>query len=143
MMPNMKTMEITMTRAIPAAPTDVFDAWLDPSHPGTPFNDSKKLILDPKVGGLFYFQHVIEGTELPHFGRFDVLERPVRIVQTWMSKHTSGYESVVTVTFKKKGEGTLLTLTHSNLPDNELSRAHEGGWNHYLEALEKELAPVR
>jgi hypothetical protein len=39
----------------------------------------------------------------------------------------------VTVTFKKKGDETLMTLVHSDLPDHELARGHEKGWNYFLD----------
>ena len=36
---------------------------------------------------------------------------------------------MVTVTFQKKGEGTLMTLLHSGLPNDVMAKAHEKGWN--------------
>ena len=43
-------------------------------------------------------------------------------------------ESTVTVTFKKKGDETLMTLVHSDLPQyHELARGHEKGWNYFLD----------
>jgi hypothetical protein len=33
------------------------------------------------------------------------------------------------VTFQKKGEGTLMTLLHSGLPNDDMAKAHEKGWN--------------
>ncbi len=142
MIPKMKTCEITMNRTIPASPAEVFDAWLDPSNPGTPFHGSEKLILDPKIDGMFYFRHLMEGTELPHFGRFTTLDRGRKIQYTWMSRHTKGLESVVTVTLQKKGDDTLLTLNHANIPDDEMGHAHEQGWSHYLGIFEKRFAPA-
>jgi hypothetical protein len=50
-----------------------------------------------------------------------------------MSPNTLGVESTVTVTFKKKGEATLMTLVHSGLPDDDLAEGHEKGWNYFLE----------
>ena len=38
----------------------------------------------------------------------------------------------VTLTFKKQGEDTLMTLVHSGLPDHELARGREKGWNYFL-----------
>jgi len=143
MIAKVKTFELKLNRTIPATPAEVFEAWLDPSHPATPFNGAEQLFLDPKVDGLFYFRHVMEGEELPHFGRFTVLDRPRKIQYTWMSRHTRGLESVVTVTLQKKGEDTLLSLSHANLPDEEMGRAHEGGWTHYLELFENHFAPQR
>jgi hypothetical protein len=50
-----KTVEIKVERTIPAPPSEVFDAWLDPKIPGTPWHENKKLIVDPKVDGLWYW----------------------------------------------------------------------------------------
>ena len=38
----------------------------------------------------------------------------------------------MTVTFKKQGEDTLMTLVHSDLPDTDSGRGHEKGWNYFL-----------
>lgn len=143
MMPKMNTMELTFNRTIAAPPVEVFDAWLDPTHPATPFNGSEKLLLDPKVDGMFYFRHVMDGTELPHFGRFTIVDRPKKVQYTWMSRHTRGMESVVTVTFQKKGDDTLLTLNHANLPDDEMGRAHDDGWKHYLGLFDERFVKQR
>jgi hypothetical protein len=40
---------------------------------------------------------------------------------------------MVTLTFQKQGEGTLMTLVHSDLPDTDRGRAHEKGWNYFLD----------
>ena len=125
-----KTIEVKVERTIPASLEMVFDGWLNPKTPGTPWNESGKLIFDPKVDGLFYWSFKPTGT--PHFGRFTELERPNRIQHTWMSPNTSGIESNVTVTFKKKGSSTLMTITHSGLPDTEGGRSHERGWSFFL-----------
>ncbi|HXN16070.1 MAG TPA: SRPBCC domain-containing protein [Usitatibacter sp.] len=142
MKPNVKTFEITLNRKIPASPAEAFDAWLDRTNPGTPWHGANKLVLDPRIDALFYFLHVWEdGTEIAHYGRFTALERPNKIRYTWMSPYTRGLESIVTVTFQKKGEDTLLTLNHANLPDDELGRMHEQGWGHYLGILEGQFVP--
>lgn len=140
MTPTIKTMELTLTRTIPASPAEAFDGWLDRTNPGTPWKDADKLLLDPRVDALFYFHVTMsDGADVGHFGRFDVLDRPGRIRYTWMSRFTRGLESVVTVTFQKKGEDTLLTLNHAGLPDDELGRMHDQGWKHYLGLLEKQF----
>lgn len=128
-----KTLEVKVERDIPAPPAEVFDAWLDPKVPGTPWYEGDKLILDAKMDGFFYW--LISGTS--HYGRFTKLARPARIQHTWMSRYTHGEESEVTVTFKKKGDGTLMTLVHSGLPDDEAGYGHEGGWNHFLDRFPK------
>jgi uncharacterized protein YndB with AHSA1/START domain len=123
-----KTIEIKVERTIPAPPGEVFDGWLNPKIPGNPWNAAEKFMLDPKVDGLFYW--TLKGTA--HYGRFTEIQRPGRIQHTWMSPNTLGQESIVTLTFQKQGEDTLMTLVHSDLPDHELARGHEKGWNYFL-----------
>ena len=125
-----KTLEFKFERTIPAPPDEVFDAWLNPKIPGNPWNAADKLILNPKVDGCFYWTFKSTGT--PHFGRFTEVARPGRIQHTWMSPNTLGQESTVTLTFEKKGDGTLMTLIHSGLPDDEKARSHEKGWGYFL-----------
>lgn len=133
----MKTLEFKLERTIPTAPGEVFDAWLNPQVPGTPWNIAAKLILTPAVDGLFYLN---VGHEIPHFGRFTAIDKPSRIQHTWMSPNTHGEESTVTVTFEKKGDATLMRLVHEGIPDSEEGRGHEDGWNYFLDAFLKQLS---
>src|ERR1043165_7345533 len=102
---NMKTLEVNLERVIEASPSEVFAAWLDPNHPGSPWHDVDRLIFQPGTHGLFYRMHIAKQgaaagqMELPHFGRFLVLEPGHRIQHTWMSQHTRGIETLVTVDF--------------------------------------------
>ncbi len=132
---SQKTLEFKFERTIPAPLSDVFDGWLDPTIPGNPWNAAEKFILDAKVDGLFYW--ALKGTA--HYGRFTVVERPSRIQHTWVSPKTLGEESIVTLSFKKQGEGTLMTLVHSDLPDHELARGHEKGWNYFLDVFPEQF----
>jgi uncharacterized protein YndB with AHSA1/START domain len=123
-----KTIEVKVERTISALPAEVFDAWLDPKTPGTPWNMADKLLLNPQVNGFFYWS--VKGTA--HYGRFTEIERPARMQHTWVSPNTLGEESTVTLTFTKKGDDTLMTLVHTGIPDTEAGRGHEKGWNHFL-----------
>lgn len=127
-MKSAKTLEFKFERTIPAPPGEVYDAWLNPKIPGTPWHEADKLILNPKVDGFFYW--LIQGTA--HYGRFTETARPGRLQHTWVSPNTLGEESMITVTFDKKGQDTLMTLRHSGLPDHDLARSHENGWNYFL-----------
>ena len=131
-----KTIEVTIERTIPAPPEDVYDAWLDPKVSGTPWSEADKLLLNPTVDGLFYW--LTRGT--PHYGRFTQTDRGAHLQHTWMSPNTLGLESMVTVTFKKKGDATVMTLVHSGLPDTKPGKGHEGGWNYFIGNFEKQFA---
>ena len=137
MNPN-QTTTIAVNRTIPASPSEVYAAWLDPTTPSTPWDraDCEKVLLDPKIDGMFYFRRVSpEGVDFPHFGRFVVLEPAKKIEYTWMSPFTAGLESVVTVELEGKGDDTLLQLRHSNLPDDEGGHMHTAGWTARLNAV--------
>jgi len=135
---DMKTIDISVERTIHAAPDRVFDAWLDPVIPGTPWHEADRLLLNPAVDGFFYW--LIRGTA--HYGRFTALDRGSRIQHTWVSPNTLGFESTVTVTFRKQGGDTVMTLVHTGLPDTNQGRGHEGGWNYFMGNFEKQFAPA-
>lgn len=126
-----KTIEFKFQRTIPAPPDEVFDAWLNPKIPGNPWNAADKFLLNPKVDGLFFWAL----KEHAHYGRFTDMKRPARMQHTWMSSSTLGQESTVTLTFKKQGKGTLMTLLHTGLPDHAVAKGHEKGWNFFLEGF--------
>jgi uncharacterized protein YndB with AHSA1/START domain len=129
-----QTVGITVERTIPAPPGEAFDAWLDPKVPGTLWHGHEKLIFDPEIDGLWYLLsrlHRREGT--PHYGRFIAIDRPGRIQHSWMSRNTLGEETTVTVTFRKKGKDTLITVIHSGLPNADMAAAHEKGWSSILD----------
>lgn len=136
---KIKTMELTFTRTIPASPVEVFDAWLDPKIACNVWHDAGTLIFEPKVDSLFYMNMIHKQdnktVETPHYGLFTIVDRPNNIQHTWMSPYTRGLESIVTVTLQKKGADTLFSLKHAGLPDDELGRMHEQGWNIYVESL--------
>ena len=131
-----KTIEVKVERTIPAPAGDLFEAWLNPKIPGNPWSMAEKLILNAEVDGLFYWK--ISGTA--HYGRFTEIAKAERIQHTWMSPNTSGLESMVTVTFKKQGDGTLMTLVHTGLPDTNAGRGHEKGWTFFLEKFSEARA---
>jgi uncharacterized protein YndB with AHSA1/START domain len=129
----MKKIEIKLERTIAATPSEVYKAWLNPKVPGSPWNMGQKHILNPKAGVLWYW---LVG-KTAHYGMFTKVEPARRIQQTWVSPSTMGEESKVTVTFKKHAAGTLMTLVHSDLPDNPDGRGHEAGWNMFLDKFPK------
>ena len=131
-----KTIEFRFERTIPAPAGEVFDAWLNPKVPGTTWHEADKLLLNPTVDGFFYW--LIRGNS--HYGRFTEMDRPNRIEHTWMSRSTVGEETTVTLTFKKQGGDTIMTLVHTGNPDTEAGRGHEKGWNYFLDLFPGQFA---
>ena len=131
-----KALECHVSRHLPAPPEEAYDAWLDPRHPGSPWHEYEKLILNPSVDGFFYW--LVHG--ITHYGRFTAARRPGRIQHTWVSPNTLGKESMVTVTFKENGKETLMALVHSDLPNARAAKAHEEAWIGILDSFANELA---
>jgi hypothetical protein len=48
----------------------------------------------------------------------------------------------VTITLEARKGGAEITLRHSNLPDDEMGRQHEGGWGWYLDVLVQRFEKV-
>lgn len=132
-----KTFTVNLKRVIPAAPAKVYDAWLDPKHPGGPWNHGKTLGLAPKAGAVFCILMPNAGA---HFGRMLKLAKGRELRHTWMSPYTRGVETVVTLNFKKQGAGTLLTLKHTGLSNDSHGRSHADGWGYFLGLIEKRFA---
>lgn len=127
--------DLTVSRTIAASPEEVFDVWIDPSSPGGPWFGAHRAIVHPVVDGLFYFAVQHEGRIWPHYGRFLTVDRPRTIEYTWISEATRGLETVVTVTLEPQGGKTHVTLRHTGVPDDDMGRQHQGGWEWMLSAL--------
>lgn len=137
----MKTIDITVSRLIPASATEVFDAWIDPKNPGSFFYDNTKVVVNAVVEGLFYWAHRSKGGAIhPHFGRFLKLDRGKLVEYTWMSEGTRGSETTVSISFESRDKGTQMTIHHTGLPDDDSGRAHEQGWGYFLGEMEKSVS---
>jgi uncharacterized protein YndB with AHSA1/START domain len=136
---EVKTMELTVIRTLPATPSEVFDAWLDWKNPGSPWFGAARAIVHPEVDGLFFHMVNFEDHDWAHYGRFVTLDRPRRIQHTWVSEATRGLESVVTLTLDRQKDQTRVRLHHANLPDDAMGRRHEEGWGFVLGALAERL----
>ena len=62
------------------------------------------------------------------------------LVFTWAWKSTPERESLVTVTFKPDGEGTIMTLLHEQFFDADARDRHQTGWAGAIDKLEKLFA---
>lgn len=139
---------IRLVRLLSAPPEDVFDAWADPAGmkqwmcPGSISEASAEL--DVRVGGRFRI--AMRGTtgEHVHTGEYREVERPRRLVFTWVSSGTRGRETLVTIELRPRGtDQTELSLTHELMPDDDAAARHRGGWGDILAKLDANLAHAR
>ena len=127
---------VTVERTVPVPPERAFDAWLREDDLRVWMAPLGDVELDPRVGGRFRIvmhRDDREGGPIEHVGEYRELDRPRRLVFTWISPYTDG-ESLVTVELSPLGEGTRIVLTHEGLPDAALD-GHAGGWETFLDRL--------
>lgn len=130
---------------IRTTPERAFDAWLDPAIAarflaGTDC-DGSLFTNDPVEGGAFRVLMSGQAGKLhDHEGRYVVIDRPNRLIFTWVSVGTGERLSLVTVTFTAVAGGVRLDLLHEGLPSEAMIAAHAEGWTEILEKLQAELA---
>src|SRR5262245_8682397 len=119
---------VVVRRTIAASAEDLFDAWLDPEALAIwmrPFNMKTTAKVDARVGGRF--EILMQGdSAFPHTGEYRVIDRPKRLVFTWISKGTEQRESLVTVDFLRTSKQTEVVVTHELLPHSQRT-SHTNG----------------
>jgi uncharacterized protein YndB with AHSA1/START domain len=130
---------VVVRRTIAAPADDLFDAWLDPEalaewmRPGAIQRSQARV--DPRVGGSYEVIMHGEKGPIPHRGVYQLIDRPRRLVFTWVSPY-AGENSLVTVDFKAIDQRTEVIVTHEQLPESEIA-AHTRGWTSGLEHLDE------
>ena len=124
---------------IAAAPEAVFDAWLDPSLAARFFATGettvREISLDPREGGAFRIVMRGESDDFEHEGRYVVIDRPRRLVLTWISSGTDHRLSLVEITFTPTPLGVRVRIDHEGIPDTERAGRHQRGWQTILDKL--------
>jgi len=139
----MSDLKTTLNKHYPASPEAVFEAWTDPQGLGawfSPMTTASVPVLDLRVGGEFRIDMHGDGENYVHTGKYLEVERPNRLVFTWISAGTNDQETVVTVEIAADGEGAMLTLTHTGFPGEESRDNHQQGWSAILEKFERVCA---
>ena len=77
-----------------------------------------------------------DGEALMHSGVYREIDRPAKLVFTWISLGTHFRESVVTAEFHERENGTDAVVTHEGLPGEGAAQAHKEGWIGVLARLE-------
>ncbi len=140
-----ETARVVVERILPAAPAEVFAAWLDRGTlrefigPGDA--TSVDVEVDPRVGGRFRITMWVDGRGLEHEGEYCVIDPPRRLVFTWQSPATEKRVTLVTIELTPHEDGTRLVLVHEQLPSADAAGRHQKGWNIRVDKLARYLAP--
>jgi uncharacterized protein YndB with AHSA1/START domain len=144
------TIEAKVTHKSPARPAAIYDAWLDPRQIRLWMSEALKQSglpgeivacgTDPVVGGAFLFTDRRDGGEARHWGHYRHLERPKRIVFTWITSEADANDpSKVTLILEPDpdGPGAVVTLYHEMLAKwDEHRERTERGWRQMLEQVD-------
>ena len=136
---------LTIKRRFKAPPAKVFQAWIDPEKVKLWMGPGEVKVLrtegDARTGGRFRWVMLApSGEEHDVSGTYREVVADEKLVFTWAWKPTPECESLVTVTFKSDGDGTLMTLMHEKFFDEAARDSHQGGWTGAMEKLDKYLA---
>ena len=115
--------EAKVSHRFKATAERVYDAWLDPKQARVWMaaalksfglaGDIQRIEIDAKVGGKFFFSDMRDGTEARHWGTYLELDRPTRIVFTWIvDESEEANPSRVTLTIHPEADGCVATIVH-------------------------------
>jgi uncharacterized protein YndB with AHSA1/START domain len=136
---------LTIKRRFNASPAKVFSAWTDPEKVKRWMGPGETVTVraenDARVGGRYrVVMRAPNGDEHDVGGVYREVVPNEKLVFSWAWKSTPERESLVTITFKSDGAGTLMTLTHEQFFDEEARDRHQFGWDGAMLKLEKYLA---
>lgn len=136
---------VKVTRRIPASPSRVFDAWLEPQMVAKWMfgeiglgEEMLRAVVNPWVEKTFSLVSRAGSREVERAGRYLEVEPPRRLAFTWGSGAPNEDADRVSVDIAEEGGGSVVTVTHETRP--EFARETAEGWGRLLEALEEILA---
>lgn len=137
---------VQIRRRLKATADQVFDLWTKPDlmvrwlspFPGTV---DCKASCDPRPGGGFSLVMSSKESLREVSGTYIQVDRPRKLVFTWMGPLTNHVSTLVTVELYPRGEETDLVLTHERLPTAAILEGHTRGWGNILDHLESITTP--
>ena len=130
---------LTIKRRFNAPPEKVYAAWTDPEKlarwMGPAGTKSVQAECDLRVGGRYAIKMIMPDDEHNVSGVYREVVPNEKIVFTWAWRSTPERESLVTVTFKKDGDGTIMTLLHEQFFDEDARDRHNAGWTAIMDRL--------
>ena len=136
-----RTLVLTRTFHAPAAL--VFDAWSDPKHLVRWWGPNDFTLphceQDFRVGGRYRFcMRGPDGSDHWVRGEYTLIDRPHRLVFTWLREDADGdiwCDTVVAITLEQRGAVTLLTLNQTTFATVPHCEERSVGWNECLDRL--------
>jgi uncharacterized protein YndB with AHSA1/START domain len=134
---------IERTFAAPAG--DVFDAWTSPEvmrrwfHCG-PDWETPEAEVDLQVGGkVRVVMRKPDGTEAKAHGEYTLIDRPNRLVMTWIFDDDPSNEQLIELSFLESEGSTTVLMVNSGISTDRRRNAQDWGWRGCLDELERAL----
>jgi activator of HSP90 ATPase len=134
---QLKTRTIKQKEFIPAAPVEIYDAFLN-EQKHTAFTGAKATC-ERRVGGKFTaWDGYISGKNMK-------LENGKRIIQEWKTTEWPvGYPpSIIEFTFKPRKDGTEINMRQINVPSLQANSYRQGWIDYYWTPLKKYFSRAR
>jgi uncharacterized protein YndB with AHSA1/START domain len=137
---------LAFKRHLHAPPEKVYAAWTDPQKIVKWFGradarpDSFQAEIDARVGGRYRVSFSTDSEYYEVGGVYREVVPNRRLVFSWAWHSTPERESLVTVSIKPDGAGTLLTFRHEQFADETARDNHQRGWTEFLVNLENYVA---
>ncbi|HEX2913149.1 MAG TPA: SRPBCC domain-containing protein [Chloroflexia bacterium] len=136
---------LTVRRTFPSSRLKIFRAWTTPQALEKwfkPFGMSITVAyLELRVGGSFRFDYLeSDACTSSVTGTYLEIVEPQKLSFTWSSPSLDHNETVVTIRFEERENGTEMILTQSGFLQDELVGKHVQGWQSAFEVLDRVLA---
>lgn len=134
---------LRIERTFAATAEQVFDAWTSPEVMRRwlhcePDWDTPVADVDLRVGGKV---HVVmrspDGAEVNAHGNFTLIDRPNRLVMTWIFDDDPSNEQLLDLYFSETEGTTTVLLVNSRISTNERRDAQSNGWQGCLDELNR------
>lgn len=125
---------VDLSIRIDAEPKAVFEFFTDPEKMVRWKGIAAKL--DPRPGGVY---RVSVTDRQIAVGEYVEIVPPERVVFTWGWEGNDGVppgSTRVEITLTADGDGTVVRLLHTDLPNEQAAAQHGQGWEHFLSRLQ-------
>jgi uncharacterized protein YndB with AHSA1/START domain len=131
---------VQIRRRVRATADQIFDLWTEPDlmvrwmspYPGAVDCKAKS---DLRPGGAFSLVMSSADSSREVSGTYVEVDRPRKLVFTWVGPLTNNVNTLVTVELTPRGDETDLVLTHERLPTAAIVEGHTRGWGNILDHL--------
>jgi uncharacterized protein YndB with AHSA1/START domain len=131
---------VQVRRRLRAGAEQIFDLWTKPDlmvrwMSPYPHAVECKASCDLRPGGAFSIVMSSQGSSREVSGIYVQIDRPRKLVFTWIGPLTNNVDTLVTVELNPLGDETELVLTHERLPTPAIREGHTVGWGNILDHL--------